>query len=130
MDVRPIGSFTPSAVFAAATPALGPDKAQGYSATAPAKDATDVGKAQAVAAAQQGTPGKEELAEAVKSINLALQDRSPGLEFSIDSDSQRAIVKVVDRDTQEVIRQMPSREALEIAKSLETLQGLLEKQSA
>ena len=74
--------------------------------------------------------GKEELADALKSINTALQDRSPGLEFSIDRDSDRSVVKVVDRDTQEVIRQMPSREAIDIAKALDKLHSIMAKATA
>ncbi|MDB5745573.1 MAG: flagellar protein FlaG [Massilia sp.] len=83
----------------------------------------------AVKAADRAT-GKEELADALKSINTALQDRSPGLEFSIDRDSDRSVVKVVDRDTQEVIRQMPSREAIEIAKALDKLHSIMAKATA
>lgn len=123
MDIRPLTSFTPA-------PAAGPAQGKAPAAAAQAGSAAEVAKAQPVKAADGPAPDKEELAQALKSINMALKDRSPGLEFSIDSDSKRAIVKVVDKDTKEVIRQMPSQEALEIAKSLETLQGLLEKQSA
>jgi flagellar protein FlaG len=75
-------------------------------------------------------PGKEELAQALKSINTALQDRSPGLEFSIDRDSDRSVVKVVDKDTQEVIRQMPSREAIEIARALDKLHSIMVRATA
>ena len=124
MDIRPISSYTP------ASPSSAPTTARAPGAAAPAWDTGAAGKAQAATTTPQDAPEKEELAKAVSSINLALKDRTPGLEFSIDEDSQRAIVRVIDKDTQEVIRQMPSREALEIAKSLETLQGLLEKQSA
>jgi flagellar protein FlaG len=74
--------------------------------------------------------GKEELAQALKSINSALQDRSPGLEFTIDRDSDRSVVKVVDKATQEVIRQMPSREAIDIARALDKLQSVMFKASA
>ena len=75
-------------------------------------------------------PDKEELKQALESINTALQDRSPGLEFSIDRDSDRSVVKVVDKDTQEVIRQMPSREAIEIAKALDKLHSLMVRATA
>ena len=83
----------------------------------------------AVTAADRAA-GKEELADALKSINSALQDRSPGLEFSIDRDGDRSVVKVVDRDTQEVIRQMPSREAIDIAKALDKLHSIMAKATA
>lgn len=82
------------------------------------------------AAKAADSPGKEELAQALKNINSTLQDRSPGLEFSVDLDSDRSVVKVVDRDTQEVIRQMPSREAIEIAKALDKLHSIMLKATA
>lgn len=75
-------------------------------------------------------PTEQELAQALKSINRALPNNSRGLEFSIDQDSDRSVVKVVDTNTHEVIRQMPSREAIEIAKALDKLQSLLARQSA
>lgn len=83
-------------------------------------------------AVQTTKPAVEEqqLTQALKSINDVLQVRSPGLEFSVDSDSKRNIVKVVDKNTQEVIRQMPTQEALEIAKALDRLQSMLIRETA
>jgi flagellar protein FlaG len=66
----------------------------------------------------------------VQTVNATLKQLSQDLEFSVDADSQRTIVKVVDQQTKEVIRQMPSAEALEIAKALDRVQGLLIKQKA
>jgi len=73
---------------------------------------------------------QQQLPEALKRINAVLQIRAPGLEFSVDDDSARSIVKVIDTNTNEVIRQMPSKEALEIAKALENLDGLLIRDKA
>ena len=81
-------------------------------------------------ASDAGKPAKEELDNALVSINKTLQERAPGLEFSVDDESKRAIVKVVDMETNEVIRQMPSREAIEIAKALDKLQSLMARQTA
>lgn len=75
-------------------------------------------------------PSLPQVIEAVQDINKTLQLLAPNLEFSVDNDSQRTIVKVVDQQTQEVIRQMPSAEALEIAKALDRVQGLLIRQKA
>lgn len=75
-------------------------------------------------------PAPAEVNDALKTINKTVQAMSPSLEFSIDADSKRTVVKVVDMDTKEVIRQMPSVEALEIAKALDRLQGLLIRQKA
>ncbi|GAB3537640.1 hypothetical protein GCM10027343_01330 [Noviherbaspirillum agri] len=88
--------------------------------------------AEAVTSVQQpGTvPNMRELDHALDNINKIVQIQSPGLEFSIDPDSNRTIVKVIDRQTQEVLRQIPSEEALKISKSLDQLTGLLIRQKA
>jgi flagellar protein FlaG len=122
----PAYSAPPSNAAAARAPDSAPKAAAPDAAGAPASAA----QLQAAGTAPRPAPEKQALTEAVKSINIALQDRSPGLEFSIDGDSERTVVKVIDKETQEVIRQMPSREALEIAKMIDNMQGLLEKQSA
>lgn len=73
---------------------------------------------------------ESQVGQALQSINKALQKLSSNLEFTIDEDSNRTIVKVMDNQTKEVIRQMPSVEAVEISKALDKLQGLLVKQKA
>ena len=75
-------------------------------------------------------PTLEQVNQAVSDLNKSSQTKSQGLEFSVDNDSKRTIVKVVDQTTKEVLRQMPSQEALEIAKALDTTKGLLIKQTA
>jgi flagellar protein FlaG len=87
---------------------------------------------QTVNAVQQAAevPKMSDVDNAVKKINEAMKGLSRNLEFSIDSDSNRPIVKVVDQDTDEVIRQMPTPEAIEIAKALDRLQGLLVRHKA
>jgi flagellar protein FlaG len=47
------------------------------------------------------------------------------LEFSIDPDSGRAVVKIFDNATRELVRQIPMEEMLALAKSLDQLKGLL-----
>ncbi|GGI16376.1 flagella locus protein FlaG [Oxalicibacterium faecigallinarum] len=76
------------------------------------------------------TAAQMPVGEALQSINNALQSMSSNLQFSVDQESQRTIVKVVDQETKEVIRQMPTEEALEISKALDKLQGLLIKSQA
>lgn len=65
------------------------------------------------------TPTLDQVHQAVAALNKSPQARSQGLEFSIDSDTKRTVVKVIDQGTQEVLRQIPTPEALEIAKALE-----------
>lgn len=73
---------------------------------------------------------QSQVGQALQSINKAMQKLSSNLEFTVDEDSNRTIVKVMDTQTQEIIRQMPSVEAIEISKALDKLQGLLVKQKA
>jgi flagellar protein FlaG len=75
-------------------------------------------------------PTLEQVNQAVSDLNKSPLAKSQGLEFSVDNDSKRTIVKVIDQTTKEVLRQMPSPEALQIAKALDNTKGLLISQTA
>ncbi|MEA5097612.1 MAG: flagellar protein FlaG [Burkholderiaceae bacterium] len=76
------------------------------------------------------TPSLDQVKQAVQEINNSMRNNSHALEFSVDNDSERTVVKVVDKQTQKVIRQIPSEEALAIAKSLDQALGKLIQQKA
>ncbi len=118
MEIRSIATSS-------APPQQAADKGAAVTAAKPAATV-------AAAAAEAVAPptGNAQLAQAVGHLNQALKTRDSGLEFSIDPDSNRTIVKVVDQETKELIRQMPSAEALEISKALDRMQGLLINQKA
>lgn len=89
------------------------------------------GPADGAAAKAAGVePTLDQVSQAVSKLNQSAQVNSQGLEFSIDNDSKRTIVKVVDQATKEVLRQIPSPEALELAKSLSSNSGTLIRQTA
>lgn len=68
---------------------------------------------------------------AVDKANQAMQEAHTGVQFSIDKDSQRALIKVVDTKTGETIKQFPSEEMIAISKSIDQFQkGLLLRQKA
>jgi flagellar protein FlaG len=92
--------------------------------------AETVTPAAVAAVAPAALPSLDEVKRAVQAINKVLQASSQGVEFSIDQQSGRTIIKVVDQNTKEIIRQMPSLEALEIAQALDKAQGLLIRQKA
>ncbi|WP_147070331.1 flagellar protein FlaG [Sulfuriferula plumbiphila] len=71
-----------------------------------------------------------ELKHALDAINKFLKPITSNIEFSIDPDSGRTLVKIVDTETNTVIRQTPSKEVLAIAKELDKLQGLLIREKA
>ncbi|MES2534927.1 MAG: flagellar protein FlaG [Pseudomonadota bacterium] len=72
----------------------------------------------------------DDVKQAVQDINKSMQSLSQGLEFTLDADSERPVVRVVDLETRELIRQIPSAEALEIARSLDQVLGKLIRQQA
>lgn len=107
----------------------GAESVNGAAKTNAKSSATKTDSAKAVERNEE-TQSPAKLKEAVENINKSLKALSQDLEFSIDQDSNRTVVKVVDQSTKEVIRQIPSDEALEIAKALDTVKGLLIKQKA
>jgi flagellar protein FlaG len=52
------------------------------------------------------------------------------LQFEVDPDLHRVIVKIMNGDSGEVIRQIPPQEVLDLAKNLQASKGLLLKQQA
>jgi flagellar protein FlaG len=77
------------------------------------------------------SPSPAELQQAVTKLNQALQGYNQAIEFSVDSDSERTVVRLVDTSTGELIRQFPSEETLAISRDIaEFQQGLLLRQKA
>jgi flagellar protein FlaG len=73
---------------------------------------------------------KAELATAVKKLNEQVSPALQTIEFSIEQDSSRMIVKVIDTATKTVIRQIPNEEVLAFSKSMDKLQGIVIRQTA
>ena len=63
--------------------------------------------------------------QATEQINKFIQSNSRNLQFSVDQNQRRIIVKVLDKETGEVIRQIPGEDTLAIANSLDTPKGVL-----
>jgi len=77
------------------------------------------------------TPTNKELKSAVDAINKSLRSSNNSLEFSVDSDTKRPVVKLVDTETGETIRQIPSEKTLAISRDIDQFQmrnGTLLKQ--
>jgi flagellar protein FlaG len=122
MDIRSVGN-TPQPA-----PVVVETKAADSSVNA---DAQSVVAAPVAAVSEpKPTPTLAQLTQAINSINQAMSAMSSDIQFSLDEDSNRTIIKIVDQETKEVLRQIPSAEALAIAKALDQAQGLLIKQKA
>lgn len=121
MDIPSVSRTTQAPPVAERPVSQAPQAAPGKSVAPPAVSEEQQAKP---------VPSLEQVTQALKSINSVLQLRSQDLEFSVDSESERTIVRVVDKKTKEVIRQMPSQEVLDIAKALDRLQSLLIRETA
>lgn len=73
---------------------------------------------------------RQRVKQAVEQVNKAVPSFSRNLQFSVDEDTNKNIVRVVDTTSGELIRQIPSEEIIEIAKALDKLQGMIIRQKA
>ena len=61
---------------------------------------------------------KEQVQDAVSRINEYVQKSERTLDFQLDEDSGKTIIRVYDKASSELIRQIPSELALELAQKL------------
>lgn len=73
---------------------------------------------------------KAALVTAVKKLNEFVAPALQTVEFAIDEQSERMVVKVVDTATKKVLRQIPNEEVLSMSRTLDKLQGLVIRQTA
>ena len=76
-------------------------------------------------------PKPQNVPNMVEALNKVLKQSNKNLEFSVDADTSKAVVRLVDTETGDTIRQFPSEEMLAISRAIEQVQqGLLLKQKA
>lgn len=80
--------------------------------------------------AESEKPGESRVREAVGNLNDFVQKLSRTLQFSVDEESGRTIIKVVDSETKQVIRQIPPEEVLALAKNLNNGEGVILRDQA
>lgn len=72
-----------------------------------------------------------QLRNAADNINKILKQSNKNLEFSVDTGTQKPVVKLIDTDTGDLIRQYPTEEMLAISSAIDQFQqGVLLKQKA
>lgn len=62
--------------------------------------------------------GQEQIGEAVENLNQYAQSVQRQLEFTVDEESGKTIIKVIDAETGETIRDIPPEEVLNMQKKL------------
>ena len=70
------------------------------------------------------------LNSAIAEMKRYVQSVQRNLQFEVDEESNRTIVRVVDSQTGDVVRQIPAEEFLQMAKRMEELDGLLMSEHA
>ncbi len=68
--------------------------------------------------------------EIVDDLNEFAQQVERQLQFSVDKDSGKTVIKVIDSMTEEIVRQIPADEILTLQRRLGDVQGLLFKTEA
>lgn len=79
---------------------------------------------------KQAEERRKELHNAIRNVSGYVQNITRELNFSIDEELGRTVVRVIDENTGDVIRQIPSEDMLQLAKNLaeikeRTTRGLL-----
>lgn len=70
-------------------------------------------------------PEAKEIRQAVENLNRVIASSLQSIQFTLDDESGKVVVKVLDSETQKVLRQVPNVEILAISKNLARLQGLV-----
>lgn len=72
----------------------------------------------------------EQIEQTVDEIRRRIEPVDRNLQFSIDKETGKTVVKLIDSTTKEVLRQIPSEELLSIARALGKGQsGLIERKA-
>ncbi len=64
------------------------------------------------------TADKESVEKAVSKLNDYVQSTARTLNFQVDDDSGKTVIKVYDRESEQLIRQIPNELVLELARRL------------
>jgi flagellar protein FlaG len=75
-------------------------------------------------------PDREQVQKVAQQLQRVAEPVAQNLQFMIDGETGKTVIRVVDSATKEVIRQIPNEEVLAIARALDRLQGLLLKGKA
>lgn len=71
---------------------------------------------------EDAEPSQQALDEALLEMNEFVQARNKQLNFSVDEDSGKQVVKVTDSESGDVIRQIPTEEVLNLSRRIQDLQ--------
>lgn len=91
---------------------------QSVNDTAVVNSANDVNNA-------ENTLSPENLDKVAQQLQSFMSEMNRGLEFSVDEDSGRDVIKVIDKESGETVKQFPSEQVLDIVSKLAEATGVL-----
>ena len=105
----------------------------------PEQSVSNTDEARAVRRGQEaGNPGnvaqaeslEQTVRESVEKLNEFISPYVTSLQFSVDKDLGKVVVRIMDGETKEIIKQIPSEDVLALTKALGKVAGLFVKQEA
>jgi len=104
----------------------------------PGQSSSNTDEARTAGRSQETNPGnsgeaarlEQAVQESVEKLNEFIRPYVTSLQFSVDKDLGKVVVKIMDSETKEVIKQIPSEDVLELTKALGKVAGLFVKQKA
>ena len=75
-------------------------------------------------------PTREQVEQAAARVKEVLRGTTSRLEFEIDPDLHKVVIKVFNGESGEIIRQIPAQELLDLAKHLDGPKGVLVRERA
>ena len=73
---------------------------------------------------------RQAVQESVEKLNKFISPYVTSLQFSVDEDLGKVVVRIMDNETEEVIKQIPSEDVLALTKALGKVSGLFVEQQA
>ena len=96
----------------------------------PAPVAERPGPDRSSAAPAQTTVAPEELKKLAEELSQRIGTTGQQLQFSVDDDTGKTVLRVTDAESGTLLRQIPGDEALAMARILDRSQGMLIRQKA
>ncbi len=77
------------------------------------------------AAVEDGNTVDKTIEKKVENLNSRMQNLQRDLQFSVDADSGRTVIRVIDRATREIIRVIPPEDVSAMAQRMDKHSGVL-----
>lgn len=129
-SIQPLGNMPSTSNTASETSSRG-GRVMGATANEASLSAPSVEKLNKQGSvAENTTLTVEEISETVEALNDMMRSIERGINFRVDDDNGRTVIKIMDKQTSELIKQIPSEDILRLINSMQNMQSLLFEERA